>query len=286
MFKRMLLTAILAIAAAAASASTLDQAFDRTFDVRPGAVFSLTNTNGHITVRAWDQPRVRVHAIKHVESRDSDAARDAMKALTLDVSQPNGGLRIDTKYPKHNDGIFEWIAGTNVSLSVTYEVTVPRSMNLQIENTNGAIEASDVRGSHKIDTTNGRITLARCAGDLDGEIAVQAVRAGDDYGHTDDGTSYFIDAETTNGSIDAELTAVTTGRSVRLETTNGGIHARLPRTLAARIDAANTNGSIESDLPVTTSGSQDKHSLHGTMNGGGAELRLRTTNGSIHINAI
>jgi DUF4097 and DUF4098 domain-containing protein YvlB len=260
MFKRILLTAILTIAAAAASASTLDQAFDRTFDVRPGAVFSLTNTNGPITVRAWDQPRVRVHAVKHVESRDSDAARDAMKALTFDLSQPNGGLRIDTKYPKRNDGIFEWIAGTNVSISVTYEVTVPRTMDLQIENTNGAIAAADVRGSHRIETTNGRITLARCAGDLQ--------------------------AETTNGAIEAELTAINTGRGVRLETTNGGIHARLPRTFAGRIDAANTNGSIESDLPVTTSGSQNKHTLHGTMNGGGPELRLHTTNGSIHINAI
>src|SRR5438270_3065876 len=166
MFKRILLTAILTIAAAAANASTLDQAFDRTFDVRPGAVFSLTNTNGHITVRAWDQPRVRVHAVKHVESRDSEAARDAMKALTLEMSQPNGGLRIDTKYPKLNDGIFEWIAGTNVSMSVTYEVMVPRTMDLQIENTNGALAVSDVRGAHKIETTDGRITPARCAVDL------------------------------------------------------------------------------------------------------------------------
>src|SRR3954451_23755740 len=255
MFKRILLTAILTIAAAAANASTLDQAFDRTFDVRPGAIFSLTNTNGHITVRAWDQPRVRVHAVKHVESRDSEAARDAMKALTLDLSQPNGGLRIDTKYPKHNDGIFEWIAGTNVSLSVTYEVTVPRSMNLQIENTNGAIEASDVRGSHKIETTNGRITLARCAGDLD--------------------------AETTNGSIEAELTTVSAGRGIRLETTNGGIHARLPLTLAARIDAANTNGSISSDLPVTVNGVHAKHDLCGTLNGGGPKLHPLCEKGSI-----
>src|ERR1700760_3368123 len=108
MFKRILLTAILTITAAAASASTLEQPFDRTLDVRPGAVFSLTNTNGHITVRAWDQPRIRVHALKHVESRDGDAARDAMKALTINLSQPNGGVTIDTRYPKHNDGIFEW----------------------------------------------------------------------------------------------------------------------------------------------------------------------------------
>lgn len=259
MFKRILLTAFFTIIAAAANARTLDQAFDRTFEVRPGALFSLTNTNGHITVRSWDQPRIRVHAVKHVESRDDDTARDAMKALTFAMSQPNGGLRIDTKYPKRNDGILEWIAGTSVNLSVTYEVTVPRTMDLQIENTNGAIEASDVRGSHKIETTNGRITLARCAGD--------------------------VDAETTNGSIEADLMTVTVGRGMRLETTNGSIHARLPRTLAARVDAANTNGSIETDLPVTTSGTQSKHALRGTINGGGAELRLRTTNGSIHIEA-
>jgi DUF4097 and DUF4098 domain-containing protein YvlB len=259
MFKRILLTVTFAITAAVASASTLDQAFDRTFEVRPGAVFSLSNTNGQITVRAWDQPRIRVHAMKHVESRDGDAARDAMKALTIAMSQPNGGLAIDTKYPKHSDGIFEWIAGTSVNMSVTYEVMVPRTMDLRIDNTNGAIEASEVTGSHKIETTNGRITLARCAGDLD--------------------------AETTNGTIEAELTSVTAGRRIRLETTNGGIHARLPRTLAARIDAANTNGSIDSDLPVAVSGSHDKHELRGTLNGGGPELHLRTTNGSIHIQA-
>jgi DUF4097 and DUF4098 domain-containing protein YvlB len=259
MFKRILLAVVLSIAAAAANASTLDEAFDRTFDVRPGAVFWLANTNGHITIRAWDQPRIRVHAMKHVESRDDEAARGAMKALTFAVSQPNGGLRIDTKYPKHNDGIFEWIAGTNVNLSVTYEVTVPRTMDLQIEDTNGTIEANDVRGSHKISTTNGRIILARCAGD--------------------------VNAETTNGSIDADITAVNAGRGMRLDTTNGSIHARLPRTMAARIDASNTNGSIETDLPVTTSGTQDRHALRGTINGGGPELRLRTTNGSIHIEA-
>ena len=71
-----------------------------------------------------------------------------------------------------------------------------------------------------------------------------------------------------------------------LETTNGGIHARLPRAFAARVDAANTNGSIETNLPILVTGSQSKHSLHGTINGGGPELRLRTTNGSIHINSI
>jgi DUF4097 and DUF4098 domain-containing protein YvlB len=78
---------------------------------------------------------------------------------------------------------------------------------------------------------------------------------------------------------------VTPGRPVSLSTTNGRITVALPRTIAARVDAGTVNGSISSDLPVLAS-SSSKHSLRGTLNGGGnAEVRLRTTNGSITITA-
>lgn len=259
MVKRILSGLILLMSAVAASAGTLDETVDRTIDVRPGAVFSLANTNGRINVRSWDQPRVRIVARKHVESRDSDAARSAMKALAVEISPAAGGVRVNTNYPRYNNGVFDWIAGTTVSMSVEYDVTVPRMMDLQIENTNGRIEASDVRGSHRVTTTNGRIELTRCAGD--------------------------VNAETTNGAIEAELTGVNPGRGMRLETTNGHITVRLPRSFAARIDAENTNGSIDTDLPVMMSGTHSKHALKGTINGGNAELRLRTTNGSIHVEA-
>src|SRR5437867_10438627 len=68
----------------AAGAATLEANFDRIFDVRPGTLFALNNTNGHITIRSWDQPRVQVHAVKKVESRDPEAARKAMAELTIE----------------------------------------------------------------------------------------------------------------------------------------------------------------------------------------------------------
>src|SRR5438067_490662 len=47
------------LAATAAFAANLQGNFDRTFDVRPGTSFALDNTNGHITIRSWDQPRIQ-----------------------------------------------------------------------------------------------------------------------------------------------------------------------------------------------------------------------------------
>jgi len=158
--RRIVVLSALALFAAAASAATLEETFDQTYNVQPGAHFALANTNGRIVVHAWDQPRVRIHAEKQVKAA-GDAARQAMAELKIEVTPSGGGLRVITRYPKRGDsGFFGWMFGQDVSASVTYDVTVPRAMSLDIEDTNGAVEVSDVRGSHKIGTTNGHITLA------------------------------------------------------------------------------------------------------------------------------
>ena len=258
MRKHTLFALLLTLISATAGAETLTEAFDRTIDVRPGALLSLSNINGHITVNAWDQPRVRIHAQKRAESRDTDAAKQGLASLKIETAAANGGLKINTVYPKSNNGIMEWIAGTSVSLSVTYEVTVPRSMNLSLEDTNGAVDITGVHGEHHVETTNGHLELVRCGGSLD--------------------------AETTNGAIRVELLDVTPGKAVRVETTNGRITLSVPSNFAAKLDAGTTNGSITTDLAVTTT-ETGHHALRGTMNGGGPEVRLRTTNGSIAIKA-
>ncbi len=258
MVKRIAALLVLSLLATVASATTLQETFDRTFDARAGSRFTLENTNGRITVRSWDQPRIRVRAEKRVESRDADAARQAFAALRIVPTVTSDGVQILTKYPRRSEGFFDWLAGSNVSMSVTYEVTVPRSMNIDIDNTNGSIDISDVRGSARVSNTNGHIELLRCSGD--------------------------VDAETTNGHIKAELAVVTPGKGVRLETTNGRITVAVPRSINARLDASTTNGRINTELPVTTT-EVHRTSLRGPINAGGPELRLRTTNGSIDIQA-
>lgn len=257
---KLLLSTVLVAAASTASAATLKETIDRTFDVRPGAVVSLTNVNGRVTVKAWDQPRVKVVAVKQVETSRGELQK-AMKELRVDIQPRNGGLAITTHYPNDRGAasIFDWILGDDVDAQVTYELTVPRTMNVDVRNTNGGIYVSDVAGKHELDTTNGKIEVTRCAG--------------------------AVDASTTNGGIRAELVRVAKGQPMRFETTNGRIEVVVPPDFAAELDAATTNGSIETDLPVTTRSAGD-NSLRGTINGGGTLLRLRTTNGGIALRTL
>lgn len=246
------------LAAGAVQAGTLEQPFEKTYDLRPGMLISLDNTNGSIEIRTAADNRAHIHAVKRVEGWGSTSLSKAMAQLKIDVAQDAGGLRIATKYPHQNgDGFFAWLAGEKVNYSVSYTLEVPKESNLTIETVNGHIEVTDVSGALKLDTTNGRIEVARCRG--------------------------AINAETTNGHIKAELLNVTGGKPMHFETTNGGITVKVPRNLAASIDAANTNGSINTELPITSTGKLSRHFIRGNMNGGGPELRLRTTNGSISI---
>ncbi len=50
--------------------------------------------------------------------------------------------------------------------------------------------------------------------------------------------------------------------------------------------ARTTNGSVRTDFPITVQGTLRKNRLDGEINGGGAALELRTTNGSIRIEEL
>ena len=253
---RRLFALALFLAAATAGASTLEETLDRTIDIRPGARLVLDNVNGRVTVTAWNQPRVRIHALRHVEGRDAKLVQQTMANL-VNIAADANGIRIHTNHPNSSDGFFAWLAGETVETRVTYEITVPQNMNLDVETVNGTLTANNVSGALRFATVNGRITIERCAGELD--------------------------ASTTNGGIAAELLSLTPGRPVKLSTTNGRITVAVPRTIAARVDASTSNGSINSELPVLANTSS-RNSLRGTINGGGnAELSLHTTNGSIEI---
>lgn len=259
--RKLLLTALLLVTATAASAAELTETIDRTFDVRAGADFVLSNVNGKITISSWDQPKIRVIARKEVDG-DRDEVKQALADLRVEMQQRNGGLIVTTHYPKDQNGvggILDWLVGDHIDANVRYEVTVPRTMNVDVTNTNGGISLSDVNGKHELDTTNGKIEVRRCAGSLD--------------------------ASTTNGGIDAELTRVAANAPLSFETTNGRIELALPANTGATLDASTTNGSIDSDLPVMTTRTSS-NSLRGTINGGGTSLRMRTTNGGITIRRV
>jgi DUF4097 and DUF4098 domain-containing protein YvlB len=265
----------LLLVSAAAGADTLKDHFNQTVPLKPGSEVRLTNVNGGVTIDAWDRNEVQIEAEKTVRAGSAEAARKLMAQVRIDVAPGPAGLRIDTRIPKREEG--GWLAdlfnGGGVSIGVSYKLHVPRRVALDVLASNGAIQAAGTLGNAHLKTNNGGVTVREISGNLDLESNNGAIGVTRSAGS--------LKAVTTNGGIDAELLHLTPGE-LHLETSNGSVAVRLPRDSRLSVDAGTSNGGIHSDFPVA-GGQPGKTSLKGDINGGGAKLYIRTSNGGIHI---
>ncbi|MFP5287217.1 MAG: DUF4097 family beta strand repeat-containing protein [Thermoanaerobaculia bacterium] len=254
------------------AAETVKETFLKTYPLQAGGELRVENTNGGITVEAWDRNEVRVEAVKQVKGPSAEKAREVLKALRIEANPSAGALEILTRYPRTGDGFFDWLTGSNVNMSVTYKIKAPRELVAELQSTNGGVRLVGTRGRAELTTTNGGVSVE----DVEGNLRLRSTNGG----LTVVDAAGTLDGVTTNGGITAHLTEV--DGDISLRTTNGGVTLRLPESLRATVDIATSNGGIHSDLSVE-GGEKTRRSLTGDINGGGGKLFVRSTNGGVRL---
>ncbi|HYO13736.1 MAG TPA: DUF4097 family beta strand repeat-containing protein [Thermoanaerobaculia bacterium] len=279
MLRRTILALLgLLLPALATNAATLKETFQKTYPLRAGEKVTLRNVNGAVVVEAWDRAEVQVVAEKAVKAGDAELAKKAMSQIQIQAGRADGGLRIETKLPKRNNGVFDWMFGRDVSMNVAYRLRVPREARLDVVTVNGGLRLAGTRGDASLGTTNGGIEVEKAEGRLELATTNGAIQVADSAGS--------VEAETTNGGIEIELHDVAVGDDMRFSTTNGAVTLRLPRDIRVSLDAAVSNGRVSSDFEVDGADARNRRRLSGDINGGGGRLVVRTTNGSVTIEEI
>jgi hypothetical protein len=206
--------------------------------------------NGGVVVRGWDRPDVHVRARVLVYA-DSDAEA---RQMASEIRLVTTGGRIRAEGPSRERGWWR-----DRGWSVSFELEVPQSAELNVTATNGGVSVRDVRGRMDLRTVNGGISLDDVSGDIRGE--------------------------TTNGGVDVRMTSDKwEGPALEVRTVNGGISLALPSDLSAELDARAVNGGIQLDYPITVTGLiSSRRELRGTIGAGGPRIRASATNGGIRI---
>ncbi len=246
------------------------ETFDQNYDTAANAAIGVRNTNGNIEIETWDRDEVRVFAEKKAQARNREDALALLEETEIVIRETGGGLTIEVDLPDNS-----WRKRGNAS--VNFRLTVPRGASIEGGSTNGGIEITGVDGRVEVETTNGSIALRDIGGDTDVETTNGQIKAF--------GIGGALNARTTNGGIDAEVLATSLQDDMRLTTTNGSVDLALSSALAASVDASAQNGRVYNDIDGISSSSSSRKSASFDMNGGGPEIRLRTTNGRIKISA-
>ncbi len=206
------------------------------------------NKNGGISIKGENRSDILIRAC--VRSW-ADSEAEATTALN--------NTRIETS------GIVRAVnANEEAKFSASFEILVPMQTSLKLSAKNGGISITSVDGTLEFETQNGGVSLKDVSGDVKGM--------------------------TKNGGVFVSLSGnVWRGTGLDVETKNGGVKLILPTNYAADIETGTVNGGFSSDFPELKVEKDDKEGWHkpkrvnASINGGGAKIRVVTTNGGVKI---
>jgi hypothetical protein len=221
----------------------------REMNVAAGGVLDVdAGRNGGISVKGESRSDILVRACVQAWGQTMDAAKAAVASEKVSTT---GGVRADG--PEESN------------YSVSFEILVPRATDVRLKAHNGGISISSVDGNLEFETTNGGVHLDNVSGDVKGR--------------------------TVNGGVNVALTGNTwRGNGLDVQTSNGGVHLTMPDNYAANFEAGTVNGGFSSDVAGLNAEKDERGRSRSTkittsLNGGGAPIRVTTTNGGIHISS-
>ncbi len=217
---------------------------ERTIPVPAGRLEVDSRMNGGIRVVGENRRDILVRALIESHARTRSRAEAVLEDVALRVE----GARITASGPDSRRN--EW-------WSVTFEVRVPASSDLNLTAHNGGIAVAGVTGALRMETLNGGIRLDAVNGD--------------------------VTARTTNGGLTVSLAGDGwRGRGLDATTTNGGVRLSVPEAYSARLETETVNGGVEIDFPVMVQGRIGRR-ITTDLGRGGPTIRLITTNGGVTV---
>ncbi len=287
----------------------VDEHIKKTFSVKPGGLLTIETDLGAIEVNTSEDDTVKLEIIFSHKRGSRERFNEILTNFNADFQQSGDDVTVIVEDKNKRSNFWNSVGKY---LKVRILVTVPEKYNLDLQTAGGSISVADIEGNVRTSTSGGSLTFGRVKGQVLGRTSGGSITLAGCEGNADLETSGGgiriekvtgdITAHTSGGSIDVSevvgsITATTSGGSVRarisqqpknkcvLSTSGGSITAYLSKDVKVNIDAGTSGGHVVTDFPVTAimKGDLNNRSLKGTINGGGPELYLHTSGGSIHI---
>jgi DUF4097 and DUF4098 domain-containing protein YvlB len=295
----------------AAPKDTYEEKFERTETLARDGKVSLGNVSGDIAVMPWDKAEVRIEALKRSAASSEAKAKENAGLVTIEITREGDTLKIETKYPERKS----FWGGNSPNVSVDYKLWIPAAASIDVRSVSGDVDLGALGGTVKAKVVSGSIGLVKAAagaelttvsgdvmvkditgnaflktvsGDIEaarikGSVEAESVSGGIDLGEVSGAAS--VSAKTVSGNVTYKGVIEAKGR-YSLKSHSGDVRMTIPADSAFSFEAETFSGDIDSDFKIEISGKISKREIRGTINGGGAEVRLATFSGSIDLKKI
>lgn len=209
-----------------------------------GQTLYIQNNIGEITVTGADVADCNVTATITAKAMTTEKAEKLAEEIRIKLEPSDNKLYI--RVEKYNS-----------SITIDFNITVPRQTALQLATNVGAIKIANITKPIKVEANVGAISCKEITEDIDIQTNIGEIKV--------------FYSETAPGACNANI-----------KTNIGEINFDGPPGLSAQVNVSANIGSIQTDLPLTVKGKINK-SLNGTIGKGEGKVILKTNIGSIKI---
>lgn len=146
--------------------------------------------------------------------------------------------------------------------------------NAEVRTSGGSITIGEVDGDIIAHTSGGRVEIGRAKGRVDAHTSGGSIQVKEVMG--------AIKASSSGGSVEATISGQPSS-DCRLTTSGGSVTVFMAEDIQVDVNARTSGGRVHTEFPVTIQGEISRSSLYAKINGGGPELYLHTSGGSIYI---
>jgi DUF4097 and DUF4098 domain-containing protein YvlB len=306
-----LAAAIISVAAPAAAQNRRGpeetERFSRKVKLGDDGRFSLANIAGDVVITGGGGGEATIEAVKRTRG-----PRSQLATVEIEVQERAGRLEVRTRHTARNDRV-----------SVDFNVTLPRSVSVDLTSVSGSVKIDDVRGAVRAQSVSGNVTTSRSprvesAKSVSGNVEIAGSESEADLSVSSVSGSVVarrvkvrrLELGTVSGRVEA--TEITCDRlemksvsgdldfsgplarngSYTLNSHSGGVRLVLSGSTGFELNANTFSGSIRSDVPVTLEPASARGRRRGTGSGratravfgdGSADLNVTTFSGDINI---
>jgi DUF4097 and DUF4098 domain-containing protein YvlB len=263
---------------ATAICASADNRKEFRFTVSPGAVISVTNQYGPISVKPGSGSQVVVVAVLHSDQ--------------VEIDHTQSGNRVDV--------LSHLLSGASADAGrVDYEVSVPADASVTLRTSTGVLHAEGLHGDVTLESSQANVEVRDISNahvhvrTLNGSVALTNIR----NGHVEvtsvsgdvtlNGVSgLLVQVNSTSGKIRYEGDFGNSGEYM-LTSHSGDIEASAPNDASIDVTARSVKGKVENDFLL-----EPKHTpfvvragsaFAGTMNKAASSVRLFSFSGKIHL---
>lgn len=230
----------------------------------PGAALHVTSENGSISVQESD--RINVGIIAQIRAQTPQRLEATLVTAEEAV---DGSLSVFVVWPegrrKNREGC-------------SFEIQIPGANGVDLQTSNGRLEAVGLGGKAELRTSNGAIRVERHRGTIQAQTSNGKIEI--------TGASENVTAHTSNGSVHVGLQPDATG-PIDVKTSNGRIELEVGPSFSGSLQLQTSNGSIDAnDVAQAEIVSATRRQVRLAFQEGQPPSTATTSNGSIRVRSV